>query len=80
MIAKLIFVAAATVLMFAALSTVPVGQRTLGVQQGHTLLHLNCPPGSHGKPRTDGVGRQLQQARDEARAARSINERAITAR
>ena len=78
--AKLVSVTAAIVLTLVALCSLPVGQRALGVQQGHTLLHLNCPPGSHGKPRTDGVGRQLQQARDEARAARSLNERAITAR
>ena len=80
MIAKLASVTAAIVLTVAALSALPLRQRAPGVEVGHTLLHLNCPPGSHGKPRTDGVGRQLQQARDEARATRSINDRAITGR
>jgi hypothetical protein len=36
----------------------------------HTLLHLNCPPGSHGPARFDGVGRNLMQAREAAKTSR----------
>lgn len=49
-------------------------------QPGHTLLHVNCPPGSHGKPRFSGVGQSLERARNEARAARTLEQRALTAR
>ena len=48
----------------------------LAPQPGHTLLHLNCPPGSHGKPRFAGVGQSLEKAR----AGRSLENRAMTAR
>ncbi|MEQ1696652.1 MAG: hypothetical protein ABL901_12490 [Hyphomicrobiaceae bacterium] len=52
---------------------------SLTPQPGHTLMHLNCPPGSHGKPRFTGVGQSLERARNDARAARSLEQRAITA-
>jgi hypothetical protein len=51
-----------------------------GTQPGHSLLHVNCPPGSHGVARTVGAGQRLLQARDEARTARALESRAITAR
>jgi hypothetical protein len=35
-----------------------------------TFLHLNCPPGSHGAARSDGVGRNLLDARHQARSHR----------
>lgn len=50
----------------------------LGNQPGHTALHLNCPPGSHGQPRHTGVGQSLDKARQDARAARSLESRALT--
>lgn len=37
---------------------------------GHDMLHINCPPGSHGFPRTLGEGQRLEQARAKAKAAR----------
>ena len=73
-------IVAALALTFAALVASHAGQRALGLQAGHNLLHVNCPPGSHGKPRYTGVGQQLDNARDEARAARSLDTRAVTAR
>ncbi len=65
-----------TLAVIVALATPGSG---LAPQPGHTLLHLNCPPGSHGKPRFAGVGQSLEKARDDARAARSLESRAITA-
>lgn len=53
---------------------------TLAQQPAHTFMHLNCPPGSHGKPRFTGVGQSLEKAREEGRAARSLDSRAMTAR
>lgn len=38
--------------------------------QPHNLLHVGCPPGSHGKMRTFGAGNALTKARDDARASR----------
>ncbi len=64
---------------FAAVALSNVASPALGVTPGHTLMHLNCPPGSHGKPRTDGVGQRLNAARDQARPDR-LSDRAITAR
>ena len=52
---------------------------SLALQPGHTFMHLNCPPGSHGKPRFTGVGQSLEKAREEGRAARSLDSRAMTA-
>jgi hypothetical protein len=40
------------------------------ISAAHTLLHLNCPPGSHGPVRSDGVGRSLMDARDQAKNSR----------
>jgi hypothetical protein len=37
----------------------------------HRLLHIGCPPGSHGSVRSDGAGRSLTEARGAARAARA---------
>lgn len=57
-----------------------------GVAPGHTPLHINCPAGSHGKPRYDGVGAKLDAARRAAaeRAATEaplpVERRAFTAR
>lgn len=34
----------------------------------HTFLHLNCPPGSHGPARSEGVGRSLMDARTKSRS------------
>ena len=36
----------------------------------HTFLHLNCPPGSHGPARSEGVGRSLMDAREQSRSTR----------
>jgi len=36
---------------------------------GHRLLHIGCPPGSHGKPRYSGAGEALQRARSGEAAA-----------
>ena len=47
-------------------------------QPVHTLLHLNCPPGSHGKPRFTGVGQSLERVREDARASRTLENRAMT--
>lgn len=52
----------------------------LGSQPGHNPQHVNCPPGSHGQPRFFGVGQSLDKARQEARDARSLESRALTAR
>lgn len=38
----------------------------------HTVLHLNCPPDSHGPARSDGVGRGLKDARESARNSRPV--------
>jgi hypothetical protein len=46
----------------------------LRVAPGHTLGHINCPPGSHGKPRFDGAGQRLQAARN----SRPVADRAVT--
>jgi hypothetical protein len=43
------------------------------VASGHDVLHLNCPPGSHGIPRSLGEGQRLEQARAKAKAARENN-------
>jgi hypothetical protein len=69
---------AAIVLLFAIVGVVavsPSASGMLGVPSGHTLFHANCPPGSHGKPRYDGVGQTLEKAR----AARPLATRSITA-
>jgi hypothetical protein len=46
----------------------PAAPPTAGA--AHTFLHLNCPPNSHGPGRSDGVGRSLMDARDQARSNR----------
>ena len=71
---------AAILLTLAALAATPIAQQTLGLSRGHNLLHVNCPPGSHGQPRYTGVGQQLDTARDTARAVRDLQARALTAR
>jgi hypothetical protein len=58
-----VVVAAATVVASRPTAPPLVGAR-------HSLLHLNCPPGSHGPARSEGVGRSLMDARDQARASR----------
>ena len=80
MTAKLLSILAAVLLTLAALALSPAAAPAFGVTPGHTLLHLNCPPGSHGKPRYDGVGQRLEAARDAARPERSLAERALTTR
>jgi hypothetical protein len=72
-IAPLMLLALAVVAAFAQPSS------ALAPQPGHTLLHLNCPPGSHGKPRYTGVGQNLERARNDARATRSLESRALNA-
>jgi len=62
-----------------ALSPSLVPGSNLAPASGHTLLHLNCPPGSHGQPRYTGVGQSLDKARQDARTARSLESRALTA-
>ncbi|MBX9925351.1 MAG: hypothetical protein K2Y05_03245 [Hyphomicrobiaceae bacterium] len=39
-------------------------------RQTHGFMHVNCPPGSHGKIRTLGIGADVIRAREAARAAR----------
>jgi hypothetical protein len=55
-----------------------VAEVPYGRTSAHGFAHLNCPPGSHGKPLTDRVGQRLQSARDGATAARSLEQRALT--
>jgi hypothetical protein len=43
------------------------------IASGHNALHINCPPGSHGIPRSLGEGQRLEQARAKAKAARENN-------
>ncbi len=73
MIAPLVLLTLAAIIALA-----PPGP-ALAPQPGHTLLHLNCPPGSHGKPRFTGVGQSLDRARNDARAARSLENRPVPA-
>lgn len=40
----------------------------------HGLLHVNCPPGSHGRPRFLGVGADIARARDASRALRATSD------
>jgi hypothetical protein len=46
---------------FAALAPAPVG---------HSILHVNCPPGSHGTAPGSGAGRSLMHAREAGRSGR----------
>lgn len=66
---------AALLLTAAAIAASPPGRKVLGLQTGHTPLHWNCPPGSHGTPRHTGVGQSLDKARDAARSSRAITDR-----
>lgn len=77
MTVKLLSIMAALLLTLFAVAFSPAAGPGLGVAPGHTLLHLNCPPGSHGKPRFDGVGQRLEAARE---TGRTLAERALTAR
>lgn len=43
----------------------------------HAPFHVGCPPGSHGKPRTDGVGQRLQQVRDDVRTSRALQDQTL---
>jgi hypothetical protein len=61
----------------AAITAVGLAAGPLAPQPGHAILHVGCPPGSHGKPRTDGVGARLQQSRDEARGNRPLSQRGL---
>jgi hypothetical protein len=79
MTAKLLSVLTLLAMTIGAVVLSNAASPALGVTPGHTLLHLNCPPGSHGKPRYDGVGQRLNAARDTARPER-LSDRAITAR
>lgn len=71
---------AAIALTLAALAASPTVQRAFGLSGGHKLFHVNCPAGSHGRPRFNGVGQQLDTARQEARTIRTLSSRAVTAR
>jgi hypothetical protein len=42
----------------------------------HRLLHINCPPGSHGVIRAEGVGRSLMDARSLARSRQGLESHA----
>jgi hypothetical protein len=53
-----------------AAAVVATRQPATSAAAAHTFLHLNCPPGSHGPARSDGVGRGLMEARDQARGNR----------
>ena len=77
MTSKRLPVLAALASALAAIGAMAAGYRVPASGQGHTLLHLKCPPGSHGSPRYAGVGQRLQAARDDARAARSLNDTAL---
>lgn len=46
---------------------------------GHRPLHIGCPPGSHGKPRFEGVGADLQRARDQTGQTDDLSSRSFTA-
>lgn len=72
MTAKLLSIIAALSIIVAAILLSPSAGRAFGVTPGHTPMHFNCPPGSHGKPRYDGVGHRLH-------AARALKDRALTA-
>lgn len=74
---QLASVVALAVVAGAGLAVV-IGSGPYGRTPGHGFAHLNCPPGSHGKPLTDGVGQRLQAARDGASATRSLDQRALT--
>jgi hypothetical protein len=75
-----LWIAPLVLLALAAGVTLAQPTSAFAPQPGHTLLHLNCPPGSHGKPRYTGVGQNLERARIDARTARSLESRAVTAR
>lgn len=77
---RMLALIAALLLTLAAVAASQPGRRALGLTPGHALLHVNCPPGSHGKPRYAGIGARLDEARTAGRAARALESRAITAR
>jgi hypothetical protein len=58
----------AVVVAAAVVASRPSAPPTVGA--AHAFLHLNCPPGSHGPARSEGVGRSLMDARDQARSNR----------
>ena len=68
--------AAALLTSAAAVALRPQAGPVIGLAPGHALFHANCPPGSHGKPRFDGVAKSLANAR----ATRPLDPRAITVR
>lgn len=53
----------AVVLTLAALTAPP---------PGHRLLHINCPPGSHGGIAKSDIARKLEVARTQSVGARSL--------
>jgi hypothetical protein len=81
---KLVILAALSGLVLASLAVLTAsldgGDQAGPAAASHNPGHVNCPPGSHGKPRYAGVGEQLQTAREAARNTRTLQERAITAR
>jgi hypothetical protein len=70
MIRRLIIVALAVASLGGTVALVQARRPTEPV---HYAGHINCPPGSHGKPHFDGVGQALERAREEAK--RSANAR-----
>ena len=67
----------ASVIVLVAAAT--VGHGPLAPAPGHAFLHIDCPPGSHGKPWQSGIGQKLQDAREaRGKAARSLEERSLT--
>ncbi len=68
-----------TVLLVGLVVAAAVATRasTADTQSSHAPFHIGCPPGSHGKPRTDGVGQRLQQARDDVRTRRVLPDQTL---
>ena len=76
---RALMIAPLVLLTLAAIIALAPPSSALAPQLGHSLLHLNCPPGSHGTPRFIGVGQSLDRARNDARAARSLENRPVPA-
>lgn len=70
----------ATLLLLAAFDFVCIVNSTMVPAPGHSLFHVNCPPGSHGSTWQANTVAKLAAARERAAEARmSTVSRAITA-
>jgi hypothetical protein len=58
------------VLLASILTALSLLALSAAIPTGHHLLHIKCPPGSHGVIRAEGVGRSLMDARNMARGDR----------